>query len=116
MSADAADRGTLTIAPSVVRQVAERAADATPGTARTTRTVAGIGLGEHGASASVDGEGGRVRLRVELALHYPAAVRAVVAEVRAKVSDEVERITGYQVRGVDVVVTGLVPPATPRVQ
>ncbi|MGW5054512.1 Asp23/Gls24 family envelope stress response protein [Actinokineospora sp. NPDC004072] len=107
------DRGTLTIAPSVVRQVAERAADSAPGTARTARA---LGMGSHGASAVVDGEGPRVRLRVELALRYPAELRSVAAGVRARVAEEVERITGYQVRRVDLVVTGLVPPTGKRVE
>ncbi|MFC5287835.1 Asp23/Gls24 family envelope stress response protein [Actinokineospora guangxiensis] len=110
---DGADRGTLTIAPVVVRKVAEHAADSTPGTARTTRT---LGLGQHGATAEVDGDGPGVDVRLELALNYPAAVRAVADAVRAKVTEDVERITGYRVRGVSVVVTGLVPPTHNRVE
>lgn len=113
---DAGDRGRLSIAPAVVRRIAERAVDTTPGTARTARTLAGVGVGAQGSSASVDGEGSQVRLRLELALHYPAAVRAVVAAVRARVAEDVERMTGYQVRGVDVVVTGLVAPTRARVE
>ncbi|MFC7613915.1 Asp23/Gls24 family envelope stress response protein [Actinokineospora soli] len=113
MSADAGDRGALTIAPSVVRAVAERAADTTPGAARVARA---LGLGARGASASVDGDGPRVDVRIELALSYPAAVRAVATAVRARVTEDVERITGYRVRGVDVVVTGLVPPERNRVE
>lgn len=111
--ADAENRGGLTIAPIVVRRVAERAADTTPGSARTARA---LGMGTHGASVSVDGDGPRVDLTVELALSYPAAVRAVAAAVRARVTEDVERITGYRVRGVDVVVTGLVPPTRNRVE
>ena len=113
MSADAGDRGALTIAPAVVRRVAERAADSTPGAPRTPRA---RGLGEQGASASIDGDGPRVDVRIELAISYPAAVRAVATAIRAKVADDVERITGYRVRGVDVVVTGLVPPKRNRVE
>ncbi|UVS78022.1 Asp23/Gls24 family envelope stress response protein [Actinokineospora sp. UTMC 2448] len=107
------DRGTLTIAPSVVRRVAERAADSTPGAARTAGT---LGMGRHGAAADVDGDGPQVRLRVELALRYPAELRSVAAAVRARVADEVERVTGYQVRRVEVVVTGLVAPTGKRVE
>lgn len=110
---DAAERGTLTIAPVVVRRVAERAADSTPGTARTARA---LGLGQQGAAAEVDGDGPGVDVRLELAFAYPAAVRAVADAVRAKVTEDVERITGYRVRGVSVVVTGLVPPSRNRVE
>jgi uncharacterized alkaline shock family protein YloU len=110
---DAGERGRLTIAPVVVRRVAEHAADSTPGTARTTRA---LGLGQQGATAEVDGDGPGVDVRLELALNYPAAVRAVADAVRAKVTEDVERITGYRVRGVSVVVTGLVPPTRNRVE
>lgn len=111
--ADPGERGTLSIAPTVVRLVAERAADTTPGAARTARA---LGLGDQGASATVDGDGPGVDVKIELALSYPAAVRAVAAAVRARVTDDVERITGYRVRGVAVVVTGLVPPTRNRVE
>ena len=110
---DAGERGALTIAPVVVRRVAERAADTTPGTARTARA---LGIGEQGAAADVDGDGPRVDVRLRLAVAYPAAVRTVAAAVRAKVTEDVERITGYRVRGVSVVVTGLVPPTRNRVE
>ena len=106
------DRGTLSIDPVVVRKIAEHAADAAPGTTAVKRKL----IGSHGATATVDGSGDTVSLRVDLALHYPAAVRQVVADVRAAVTGEVERITSYRVLGVDVTVSALLPEIRARVE
>jgi uncharacterized alkaline shock family protein YloU len=113
---DLDDRGTLSIDHLVVRKVAQRAADQVPGTAKVERRVAGMGLGAHGASAKVSGRDNDVDLALDLALHYPAPVRAVVGEVRAKVAEEVEHITSYKVRSIAVTVSALLPDVPPRVR
>ncbi|GAA1944967.1 Asp23/Gls24 family envelope stress response protein [Amycolatopsis minnesotensis] len=113
---DPEERGTLRIAHSVVRKVAQRAADQVPGTARVQRKVAGLGLGDHGANAAVSGRDNDVDLKLDVALHYPGSVREVVARVREKVSGEVEHITSYHVRALDVTVSALVPDVAPRVR
>lgn len=100
------ERGTLRIDQGVVRKLAEHAADLAPGTAISGR--------RHGASAKVSGSGEEVDLRLELALTYPAPVRDTVEKLRADVSDEVLRMTGYRVRSVDIVVSGLVSPEVRR--
>ncbi|MGQ0837875.1 Asp23/Gls24 family envelope stress response protein [Actinokineospora sp.] len=110
------DRGGLRIDPVVVRKVAQRAADETPGTTAVQRKLAGLGIGSQGSTATVTGDGDHVELRIDLALHYPAAVREVVADVRARVTEAVERITAYRVRGVDVTVSALRPEIRPRVE
>ncbi|WP_424185259.1 Asp23/Gls24 family envelope stress response protein [Actinokineospora sp. G85] len=109
---DQDDRGALRIDPAVVRKIAEHAADAAPGTTSVKRKL----IGSHGASATVTGAGDTVSLRLDLALHYPAKVREVVSDVRAKVAEEVERITSYRVLGVDVTVSALLPATRPRVE
>lgn len=106
---DPAERGRLRIGPSVVRKVAEHAADLSPGTLRAPRTMAGIGMGSAGATVKVTFAAQRVDLLIELALHYPCTVRATVEQLRARVGDEVRRITGYQVRSIAVTVTALLP-------
>jgi uncharacterized alkaline shock family protein YloU len=113
---DPGERGTLSIAHTVVRKVAQHAADQVPGTLRAERKVAGLGIGSHGASVKVGGDDNDVDLALDLALKYPAPVRAVVGDVRAKVVEEVERITSYQVRSFAVTVSALLPDARPRVQ
>nr|WP_091449257.1 Asp23/Gls24 family envelope stress response protein [Actinokineospora iranica] len=113
---DPEDRGTLRIDAAVVRKLAEHAADSAAGTVVTRRSLAGVDLGARGASATVTGDGDQVDLRLDLALRYPAPVRDVVARLRTRVAEEVERITSYRVRGVDVVVSALLPESRPRVQ
>jgi uncharacterized alkaline shock family protein YloU len=105
-------RGSLVIGDAVVRRVAEYAADLTPGTARTTRRVAGVGVGERGASARITAQEGQVDIRLDLALHYPANIRDAVRAVREHVTAEINRVTGYRVRSMDVTVSALVPESS----
>jgi uncharacterized alkaline shock family protein YloU len=109
-------RGTLEVHPTVVRKVAERAADLTPGTVPSPRRMAGIGAGRRGTQARVDGEGSTVDVTLDLALRYPSPVRELTEQVRAQVSAEVHRITGYRVRSIRVTVSALLPEILPRVQ
>lgn len=109
-------RGTLEVHPTVVRKVAERAADLTPGTLSSPRRVAGFGAGRHGAQARVDGEGSIVDVTLDLALRYPSPVRELTEQVRAQVTTEVARITGYRVGSVRVTVSALLPETRPRVE
>jgi uncharacterized alkaline shock family protein YloU len=106
-----AERGRLEIHPAVLRKIVEHAADQVPGTLRHERRLAGIDIGgEAGASARVTtgpGDPPSVDLRLELTLQYPASVRSVVDAVRAKVGDELIRITGHRVRAMTVTVAGL---------
>ncbi|MGH4022522.1 MAG: Asp23/Gls24 family envelope stress response protein [Pseudonocardiaceae bacterium] len=110
------DRGTLEVNPSVVRKVAQWAADLTPGTLRAPRRVAGIGAGEHGSTAKVDGAGNDIDITLDVALRYPSPVREITDQVRRQVTDEVRRITGYRVRAVRVTVSALLPETRPRVE
>lgn len=110
------ERGRLRIDPSVVRKVAERAADLTPGVVPVTRKVTGISLGSTGVTAHVTITGQRVDLCVELALRYPGAVRCTADELRRRIADEVQRITSYQVNSTAVTVTALLPEPEPGAQ
>ncbi len=113
---DADDRGRLRIDPSVLRKIAEHTADRTPGTLPAPRTVAGVGLGATGATVKVTVTAQRVDLRVELALRYPSPVRTIVDQLRSRITDELRRITGYQVRSIAVTVTALLPEPHSRVR
>jgi uncharacterized alkaline shock family protein YloU len=104
------ERGRLEIHPAVLRKIVEHAADQVPGTLRHERRLAGIDIGEAGASARVTtgaGDPPTVEIRLELTLQYPAPVRTVVAAVRARVGDELARIAGHRVRALNVTVAGL---------
>ena len=110
---EAGDRGSLHVALSVVRRIAEHAADSTEGTVRTERRVVGVGLGEAGATAKVSGYGDQVDLRLEVPLAYPAPIALTVDAVRGNVRERVQTLTGYAVRSLDVTVSALTVPAGP---
>ena len=112
---DPTERGRLRIDPSVLRKIAERTADLTPGTLPVPRTVAGIGRGR-GATAKATVTGKRVDLRIEVALRYPGSVRFTVDQLRSRIGDEIRRITGYQVHSITVTVTALLPEPSPGLQ
>ncbi|GAB2973830.1 Asp23/Gls24 family envelope stress response protein [Saccharothrix stipae] len=95
-------RGSLEIHPAVVRKVAAHAVRLVPGA-------------EPSAAVRVGEAGGGLELAVRLALHYPAPIRPVAADVRRRVTEEVERITGFRVRSVAVTVSALRAESLPRV-
>ena len=114
--AEPAERGRLDIHPTVLRKIVEHAADAVPGTLRNERRLAGIDVGESGASARVTVGGGEpapVDVRLELTLRYPATVRTVVDAVRAAVADDLARLAGHRMRTLAVTVTALRDAADP---
>ncbi|HEY2223840.1 Asp23/Gls24 family envelope stress response protein [Actinomycetospora sp.] len=110
---EAGERGTLEISFSVVRRIAEHAADTTEGTIRTERRLVGVGLGEAGSTAKVSGYGDQVDLRLEVPLAYPAPIALTVDAVRGNVRERVQTLTGYAVRALDVTVSALAVPAGP---
>lgn len=112
---DPADRGSLSIGHTVVRKVAQRAADDVPGTTRAKRGT-GLGPGDHGASVRVSGGNNDVDLALDLALRYPSPVRQTASAVRDSVTAEVERITSYRVRSLSVTVSALEAARQPRVR
>jgi uncharacterized alkaline shock family protein YloU len=107
---DPGERGTLQIDPVVLRKIVEYAADQVPGTLRQERRLAGIDVGEAGASARISvgsADPLAVDVRLELTLRYPGPVRPVVDAVRARVGADLEALSGYHVRALDVTVAGL---------
>jgi len=114
--AEPADRGSLAIHPAVLRKIVEHAADSVPGTLRHERRLAGIDVGEAGASARVTvgpGEPAPVDVRLELTLRYPVPIGNVVEAVRAAVADDLARLAGHRMRALAVTVTGLRGVAAP---
>jgi uncharacterized alkaline shock family protein YloU len=110
------ERGRLDIQPVVLRKIVEHAADGVSGTLRSERRLAGIDVGESGASARVTvgpGQPAPVDVRLELTLRYPAPVRGVVEAVRAAVADDLARLAGHRMRTLAVTVTALRDAAGP---
>ncbi|GAB3558909.1 putative alkaline shock family protein YloU [Actinopolyspora lacussalsi] len=111
------ERGGLRIDRGVLRRIAEHAADSVSNCVRTRRRVAGLGTGEHGATARLAGPERQLRIRLDLALRYPAPIAETVSAVRERVRTELERMADCRVATVDVTVTALVPhPTAPRVE
>jgi uncharacterized alkaline shock family protein YloU len=108
---EAAERGRLDDALAEVRKIAEYAADQTPGTMRTQRRLAGLDLGEAGASARVSGYGEQVDLRLQVPLAYPARITDSATAVRDQVRERVQALTPYRVRSLDIDVSALNDPA-----
>ena len=117
--AEPESRGTLEIDASVLRKIVEHAADQAPGTRHRARTVAGLGVGESRPTAKISAydDGVDVALRVTLA--YPTPIRETVADVRERISRDLDRIAGQKVRSLTVDVGALQSdrePDEPRVR
>ena len=122
--------GTISIADGVVTKIAARAAaenpDAGAAAARMLgRVVPGAGhLGVRGTDlqglpkTSVDVDGSKAFVTLELSVRWPASVPDVTAQVRHHVRDRVRELTGLDVAEVHIVVadlaTDIAPP--PRVR
>lgn len=102
-AAELETRGTLQIDHLVVRKIAEHTVDADRSTTTVTRTLGA----DRGASVRVGGTGDQVDLTLDMGMDYPADLRAAVRTVRATVSDEIHRLTGYRVRSIDVTISAL---------
>ncbi len=120
--ADPARRGGLTIADRVVEKVAAQAVTEVDRATGTPRTVLGQALGRATedsparTSALVDGD--LVTVTVSMSVHWPAPVREVTAQVRRRVVERVQELTGLQVVEVDIDVPTLLTKRnpTPRVR
>ena len=59
------------------------------------------------ARVQADVDGGVVSVRAQMAVRWPAPVRAVTRQVRANVTERVQNLTGLRVDRVDIDVTTL---------
>ena len=117
--------GTITIADGVISKIAARAAaenpDAGAAAARVLgRAVPGAGhLGLRGTDlaglpkASVDVDGSKAFLTLEISVRWPTSVPAVTDQVRSHLRSRVTELTGLTVEEVHIVVADLVTDITP---
>jgi uncharacterized alkaline shock family protein YloU len=117
--------GTITIADSVVSKIAARAAaenpDAGAAAARVLgRAVPGAGhLGLRGTDlaglpkASVDVDGSKAFLTLEISVRWPASVPAVTDQVRSHLCSRIGDLTGLTIAEVHIVVADLVTDIAP---
>ena len=117
--------GTISIADTVVSKIAARAAaenpDAGAAVARMLgRAVPGAGhLGLRGTDldalpkTSVDVDGSKAYVNLEISVRWPASVPEVTAQVRRHVRERVRELTGLDVDEVHIVVSDLATDITP---
>ena len=117
--------GTISIADGVVSKIAARAAaenpDAGAAVARMLgRAVPGAGhLGLRGTDlkalpkTSVDVDGSKAFVNLEISVRWPASVPEVTGQVRQHVRDRIRELTGLDVDEVHIVVADLATDITP---
>ncbi len=113
-------RGTLDVRVKALERVVEEVVRQTPGTVSHTSTLRRI-VGGATPSASTTVHAGAARIEVRVSCAWPCDVTAIAADVRDRVLLEAPRMTGVEVRTVDVVVEVVSPDdlddlATRRVQ
>jgi uncharacterized alkaline shock family protein YloU len=119
------EAGTISIADRVVVKIAARAAaenpDAGAAAARVLgRTVPGAGhLGVRGTDldglpkTSVEVDGSKAFVNLELSVRWPASVPEVTRQVRDHVRNRIRELTGLEVDEVHIVVADLATAMTP---
>lgn len=125
VAAGRTELGAITIADGVVAKVAARAAAENPdvGTAAARilgRAVPGAGhFGLRGTDlaglpkTSVDVDGSKAFVNLEISVRWPAPVPAVADQVRNHLRSRVTQLTGLSVEEVHIVVADLVTDITP---
>ena len=108
----AASRGGLTIADRVIEKTASQILKGLPGVGGTKAGLFGLGSSsglDTRPSVDVRLSGRSCTLEVQLGLQYPSPITEATESVRQRLGTEVERLTGVNVRQVDVEVTWLKP-------
>lgn len=111
-------RGRLSIADRVVEKIAVQAAGEVEHAAGVRRRVLGQTVGrlteESSARASADVDGELVTLSMSISVEYPASVRRVAADVRARVGERVRELCGLEVAEVRIDVPSFLTKQSPR--
>ncbi|GAA4856979.1 hypothetical protein GCM10023201_59390 [Actinomycetospora corticicola] len=111
--ASADDRGTLTIADSVVEKLVVAAAAEIEGVDTTSRS----GTLGRSARAGVRRSGDQVEADLQTAVRYPYGLAATADAARDRIRTRIDEYTGLQVTRIDVtvsVLTGAAPRPTGR--
>lgn len=111
--APAPQRGRLDLADRVVEKIAVRAALECAGVVSTAEDRSSVGDAVQWVvrtdlpRAQAQVGTGATRVAVRIAVRWPCPLPATTAAVRARVGDQVARLTGLRVDGVDVSVSAL---------
>jgi uncharacterized alkaline shock family protein YloU len=118
--------GTITIADGVVTKIAARAASENPDAGASAARMLGRAVPAAGRlpgvrsadldalpKTTVDVDGSKAYVSLELSVRWPASVQEVTAQVRRHVRDRVRELAGLDVDEVHIVVADLVTDITP---
>jgi uncharacterized alkaline shock family protein YloU len=111
------ERGSLVIKDRVAERIAQAAALDVTGVAPTAASTSAVGaaLGRGYPRVDCDVAGGRVRAHVEIVGLWPTPAARLGADVRAAVTEQLQRLAGLHVDAVDVSLVNVVlPTASPR--
>jgi uncharacterized alkaline shock family protein YloU len=101
-------RGTLDVRVKALEHVVEEVVRQTPGTVSHTSTLRRLVRGGT-PSASTTVHAGAARLDVRISCTWPCDVTRIATDVRERVLAETQRMTGVEVRSVDVAVEVISP-------
>lgn len=108
-------RGSLLIKDRAVQRIAEAATLQVPGVVPAEKSTNALNAALGRAYPRVDCEvaGGRVRAGVEIVGRWPTPAPQLGAQVRAAVTDQLQRLAGLRVDAVDVTITKIIRVAAP---
>ncbi|MEU6137518.1 Asp23/Gls24 family envelope stress response protein [Nocardioides sp. NPDC047086] len=105
------DRGTLDVRSKALQRIVEHIVLQVPGTV-THRSTLGRITGMALPKADITTEGRAVRVTLDIAMAWPGNIAQVATAVRDTVRREAFRLSGIQVRSVDVTVHAVDPSAS----
>ena len=111
-----ASRGSLTVTTAVVEKVAARVAAQSEGFGAPVSSFFGSGSRadfDRGPRVSAVLTGRTADLEVEVAIGYPAPVQAQCDELRARLAEQVSKMSGVDIGTIDILVSRVVSKASP---
>ncbi|MBW8172464.1 Asp23/Gls24 family envelope stress response protein [Ornithinimicrobium sp. Arc0846-15] len=112
--AEAETRGTLTVKSAVVTQVVEHLARKVKGVVSRAGTFSAI-TGSRSPHADIRHSGRTAHVTMNVEVQWPAPVASIAEEIRSQILTEGARLTGTDIRQVDVEV-GVVAPPEPEAE
>ncbi|WCC80285.1 Asp23/Gls24 family envelope stress response protein [Cutibacterium equinum] len=106
-----ASRGTLTVTTAVVEKVAAHVAAQSEGFGAPTSSFFGSGSRadfDRGPKVRAVLVGSTADLEVEVAIGYPAPVQAQCDDLRARLTEQVPKLSGVQIGTIDILVSRVV--------
>ncbi|MFE6509195.1 Asp23/Gls24 family envelope stress response protein [Nocardioides sp. NPDC057764] len=104
----AEDRGTLDVRNKALQRIIEHAALKVPGTV-AHRSALGRVTGSAFPKADITAEGRAVRVKLDVAMAWPGSVSRIATAARDAVRQEAFRLSGIEIRSVDVTVHAVDP-------